>query len=217
MALQADAPLGAPGDDPVGLLVAGLAADGLVECPVEAGRGVVEQLREALPVLIVEGLRPGGLEAEDVAAEEEVVAGLRDRHPGAGERFAGGIDDADDGIGLAVRLDGRAGRGEGRLLAPVIFGAKLGAVGQLGRVAVGGGNDREPHDVEVPVLLPYADVVEEGDGDLVGPFSMVISKRSSPGWARLTVTVLTGRPLTRSAMCGQTPPAGRPQARTTTA
>jgi hypothetical protein len=85
MALQADAPLGAPRDDPVGLLVAELTAAWLVGCPVEAGRGVVEQLREALPVLIVDGRRPGGVEAEDVAAEEELVASLRDRHPGAGQ------------------------------------------------------------------------------------------------------------------------------------
>ncbi len=107
MPLHANPMLPAPRDDLVGVLVVGLAPLRFVPPPVEADRGVVEQLLEPLLVGGVLGLVVVTIEHVDVAAEEEIVGGLLDGDLDAGHRPAGGIDDADLGVGLAVLLDGR--------------------------------------------------------------------------------------------------------------
>ena len=85
---------------------------GLVRGPVEGQRGEVEHAGELLAVGV---LIPGVVQVsphEDVAAEQEGMAFLLDGDFRTRNRFAGGIDHDDDGIGLAVFLDPRRRPGE---------------------------------------------------------------------------------------------------------
>ena len=111
MTLHANPMVLAPRQDLVRVLVVRLATLRFVPPPVEPHRGVVEQLREPLLVRGVLGLVPVAVEHVDVAAEQEVVRSLFDGDLHTRHGTAGGIQDANFRVHLAVFLDGCLGIG----------------------------------------------------------------------------------------------------------
>ena len=87
-----------------GLFIAQLALGRLRSMPVERHGGEVEQLHEALLVPLLKFVRLELAQHEGVAAEKELVTDLGKLDLGAADRLAGGVDDRQRRIALAVLL-----------------------------------------------------------------------------------------------------------------
>jgi len=122
MALAGDATAGAPAGHLLGVGVLRLAAIGLVPGPVKREGGKVQQVGEPPPVRVFQVCGQSA-PLEDVRSEQEGVAGLPEVDLRPLDGLAGGVEDADRRVGLAVLLDAVGGRGQEVILAGSLGGA----------------------------------------------------------------------------------------------
>ena len=118
MALGGDAVVAAPLGHLLRVLMLRLSLPGFIRGPVERQGRIVEQVGKLVAVRVLILRVASFAELEEIAAEQELVTRLLNRHLDVGQRLAGRVHDHERRIGLAMLLDPLSGP-----LQQILFGS----------------------------------------------------------------------------------------------